>query len=27
MLYGRAISAVRFVAGLLSELVYDMYAE
>lgn len=27
MFYGRAISAVRFVAGLLSELVYDMYAE
>lgn len=27
MLYGRAISAVRFVAGLLSDLVYDMYAE
>jgi len=27
MLYGRAISAVRFVAGLLSEMVYDMYAE
>lgn len=25
MLYGRAISAVRFVAGLLSDLVYDMY--
>lgn len=27
MLYGRAISAVRFVAGLLSDLVYGMYAE
>jgi heat-inducible transcriptional repressor len=27
MLYGRAISAVRFISGLLSELVYDMYAE
>lgn len=27
MLYGRAISVVRFVAGLLSDLVYDMYAE
>jgi heat-inducible transcriptional repressor len=27
MLYGRAISTVRFVAGLLSDLVYDMYAE
>ena len=27
MFYGRAISAVRFVAGLLSDLVYDMYAE
>jgi heat-inducible transcriptional repressor len=27
MLYGRAISAVRFVAGLLSDLVYDMYEE
>jgi len=27
MSYGRAISAVRFVAGLLSDLVYDMYAE
>ena len=26
MLYGRAISVVRFVAGLLSELVYDMHA-
>lgn len=26
MLYGRAISAVDFVAGLLSELVYNMYA-
>lgn len=26
MWYGRAISAVRFVAGLLSDLVYDMYA-
>jgi heat-inducible transcriptional repressor len=26
MFYGRAISAVRFVAGLLSDLVYDMYA-
>nr|HID15026.1 heat-inducible transcription repressor HrcA [Anaerolineae bacterium] len=26
MLYGRAISAVRFVAGLLSDLVYDMCA-
>jgi len=25
MLYGRAISAVRFVSSLLSELVYDMY--
>jgi len=27
MLYGRAISAVRFVAGLLSDLVYDTYSE
>ncbi|MDY6878416.1 MAG: heat-inducible transcriptional repressor HrcA [Chloroflexota bacterium] len=27
MLYGRAISAVRFVAGLLSDMVYDMCAE
>ncbi len=27
MLYGRAISVVSFVAGLLSDLVYDMYAE
>lgn len=27
MFYGRAISAVRFVSELLSELVYDMYAE
>lgn len=27
MLYGRAISTVRFVAGLLSDLVYEMYAE
>jgi len=27
MLYGRAISAVRFVSGLLSDLVYDIYAE
>jgi heat-inducible transcriptional repressor len=27
MFYGRAISAVRFVSGLLSEMVYDMYAE
>jgi heat-inducible transcriptional repressor len=27
MFYGRAISVVRFVAGLLSDLVYDMYAE
>ena len=27
MFYGRAISAVRFVSGLLSDLVYDMYAE
>ncbi len=27
MLYGRAISVVRFVAGLLSDMVYDMYAE
>jgi heat-inducible transcriptional repressor len=27
MSYGRAISAVSFVAGLLSDLVYDMYAE
>jgi len=26
MLYGRAISVVRFVAGLLSDLVYDMHA-
>ncbi len=25
MFYGRAISAVRFVAGLLSDLVYDLY--
>lgn len=25
MLYGRAISAVRFVAGILSELVYDVF--
>ncbi|HET89516.1 MAG TPA: heat-inducible transcription repressor HrcA [Chloroflexi bacterium] len=27
MFYGRAISAVRFVAGMLSDMVYDMYAE
>ncbi len=27
MLYGRAISAVRFVSGVLSDMVYDMYAE
>jgi len=27
MLYGRAISAVRFVADMLSDLVYDAYAE
>jgi len=27
MFYGRAISAVRFVAGLLSDLVYAMYVE
>lgn len=27
MYYGRAISTVRFVAGLLSDLVYDAYAE
>jgi heat-inducible transcriptional repressor len=27
MLYGRAISAVRFVSGLLSDLVYDTYIE
>jgi heat-inducible transcriptional repressor len=27
MFYGRAISAVRFVAGVLSDMVYDMYAE
>ena len=27
MLYGRAISTVRFVAGLLSDLVYDLYAD
>jgi len=27
MWYGRAISTVRFVAGLLSDLVYDVYAE
>ena len=27
MFYGRAISAVRFVAGLLSDLVYDMYSD
>lgn len=27
MFYGRAISAVRFISGLLSDLVYDMYAE
>lgn len=27
MLYGRAISTVRFVAGLLSDLVYEMYVE
>jgi heat-inducible transcriptional repressor len=27
MFYGRAISSVRFIAGLLSDLVYDMYAE
>jgi heat-inducible transcriptional repressor len=27
MFYGRAISAVRFVAGLLSDLVYDVYAQ
>ncbi len=26
MLYGRAISAVRFVSGLLSDMVYDIYA-
>jgi heat-inducible transcriptional repressor len=26
MFYGRAISAVRFVAGLLSDLVHDTYA-
>jgi len=27
MLYGRAISAVRFVSEVLSDMVYDMYAE
>jgi heat-inducible transcriptional repressor len=27
MSYGRAISTVRYVAGLLSDMVYDMYAE
>ncbi len=27
MLYDRAISAVRFVSGVLSDMVYDMYAE
>lgn len=27
MFYGRAISTVRFVAGLLSDLVYDVYVE
>ncbi|MCX7681109.1 MAG: heat-inducible transcriptional repressor HrcA [Anaerolineae bacterium] len=27
MLYGRAISAVRFISGVLSEMVYEMYAE
>jgi len=27
MFYGRAISAVRFVSGLMSDLVYDVYAE
>jgi heat-inducible transcriptional repressor len=27
MLYGRAISSVRFVSGLLSDLVYDTYSE
>jgi heat-inducible transcriptional repressor len=27
MFYGRAISVVRFVSGLLSDMVYDMYAE
>jgi heat-inducible transcriptional repressor len=27
MFYGRAISAVRFVSGLLSDLVYDTYIE
>ena len=27
MFYGRAISAVRFVAGVLSDLVYDMYTQ
>jgi heat-inducible transcriptional repressor len=27
MLYDRAISAVRFVSGMLSDMVYDMYAE
>ncbi len=26
MFYGRAISAVRFISGLLSDMVYDMYA-
>ncbi|MER3515288.1 MAG: HrcA family transcriptional regulator, partial [Chloroflexota bacterium] len=25
MAYGRAISAVRYVAGLLNDLVYEMY--
>ncbi|MCB0132928.1 MAG: hypothetical protein KDD78_18835, partial [Caldilineaceae bacterium] len=25
MSYGRTISAVRFVAGLMSEMVYDLY--
>ncbi|MGD1993567.1 MAG: heat-inducible transcriptional repressor HrcA [Anaerolineae bacterium] len=27
MVYGRAISAVRFVAGMLSDLVYDVFSE
>ena len=27
MLYDRAISAVRFVSGMLSDMVYDIYAE
>jgi heat-inducible transcriptional repressor len=27
MSYGRAISTVRYVAGLLSDLVYDTYVE